>query len=628
MDWQPERDFETIRQMALDLQNRRSPLVHKMLEVYNQYEADIVIPLPDVKGEPDMPNLTPQLMSDVIDGLARRAASVRPMVKSPTTDVYDADMRRLSNDRVRMINAVYGESGWMLARRRKFRHENAYETSSVVVDVDHKEKIPKLSLRSPLESFPEERSIESVRPPEYVAFINRYSGDYLRRCFPACMSEYGGPITPDNTVQMWDVFEWRDHEQTRFGLLGPALLEGDHINTNAAAMALYGGPWIPLTPPSRNLAGKCLAITPHGVTLHRIGNRLNRLIENLNWQNRLLALEIIAQEKAIFPDMYVIGSRAGGEPTLVDGGWQDGRTGIMNKVADADNIGTMNQQPGQGTMQMVDRLTGSFMNSSGLRPQMYGEAGSVNLRTGAALRGMAETSIDPIIQELHEMDEAWMPHVNEGILRVFTNYWPTKKYTMFSRWPGDDGELEFTPKKTIQDVFHNSVEYAIAGADVVQLTQVLGSLLGANIMSTETVQMYHPYVRNPSSERTKIETEQLDRAMMEGLQQQVVTGQLPVAIFARIRKKYAEGEIALVDVIVEVDEEIRQEQARAEEAAAAQQQQGQADPLAQLGLAAGPAAAAPGAPPPGVGGPPALPAAGGPVEQMRQMLTQANPAGV
>lgn len=624
----PKRDFETIRAMTIHMQNQRSPIVAKMLEVQRQYQADLVVPLPDLSNEPNMPNLTPQQMTDVIDGLARRAASVRPMVSSPAKNPFEVEGpggQKYARDRERIINAVYGESGWVLARRRKARHENAYETCSIVVSPDWGDrKMPILELRSPLETFPEPRSAEEMRPASYVAFITRYSGDWLRKTYPMTRSEQGGPISTEDLHQLWDVVEWYDDDQIAMGLLGPVLLEGQHLHQNYTQ---FQGPWMPLSEPVQNKAGVCLAYTPHGVTLHSIGNRLNRLIENLNWQNRLMALDVMAQEKAIFPDMYVLGNRTGQQPQLVDGMWHDGREGVMNLVTGAEGIGTINQNPDPRTAQMVDRMQANFMRSSGLSPQMYGESHGAALRTGRALGQMAEASIDPLIQELHEMDEAWMPHVNEGILRAFQGWWPQKKYTMFSRWPGDTSELEFTPAKCIEGVYHNSVEYAIAGADIVQLTQVLGSLLGSNAISQETFQLYHPWIKNPQSERTKVETEQLDRALMEGLQQQVVSGQMPTIVFSRIRKLYGEGDTSLIDAIVQVDEEIRAEQMAAQEAAAQQQQLAGAS--AMPGLAAGPAAAAPGQMPPEMamqGGPP--PGAGGsPMDQMRQMMSGANPMG-
>ena len=82
------RDFETIRQMTIDLQNRRSPVLRRMQNIREAYEADYVLPMPDVADEPDMPNLTPSLITDVVDALALRAASVKPTVYSPALDPY------------------------------------------------------------------------------------------------------------------------------------------------------------------------------------------------------------------------------------------------------------------------------------------------------------------------------------------------------------------------------------------------------------------------------------------------------------------------------------------------------------------------------------------------------------
>jgi len=233
--------------------------------------------------------------------------------------------------------------------------------------------------------------------------------------------------------------------------------------------------------------------------------------------------------------------------------------------------------------------------------------------------------VDPRIQELHEIDETWMPHVNQGILASYKGWWGRKRYTVFSGWPGDTGQLEFTPETCIETL-ENTVEYAIPGADMTQLTQILGSMLGADAIATETFQRLHPMIRDPYGEIKKIEAEKLDRMTLGGLEQQVLSGQLPMSVFARIKKMYDDSDINLTDAVVAVDEEIREEQAAAAEAAAAQPQGG-APPMdlnAMMGLAAGPAAAAPGALPPS--GPPPPPSAG-PVADMRALLAGANPMG-
>jgi len=592
------RDFETIRQMTIDLQNRRSPVLRRMQNIREAYEADYVLPMPDVADEPDMPNLTPSLITDVVDALALRAASVKPTVYSPALDPYkDVGVRSkaMANDRRRILSATYHHNGWALLRRRYMRHLNAYDTASIMVEPCFRTGMPKIRVRDPLQTFPEERALESMEAPEYVAFVTRYSGDYLRSRFPQTRGEVGGPISPYDTTEMWDVFEWHDSEQIRFGLLGPVLEDGNHIYRD---YNMFSGPWMPLTDPMPNLAGMCMAVTPGAVSLHRIGNRLNALLDNAKWQSKLLALDILAQEKAIFPDMYVMASR-GGAPRLADGQWHDGRDGEINIVTDAEKIGTINQMPDVRTSQMIDRLERNFRVSSGLSPVFGGETPGAALRTGRALAEMTSYSVDPRIQEVHEVDEVWMPKVNQAIFECYKGWFGNKKFTMFSGWSGDRGQVEFVPNKTIETT-DNTVTYAIPGADIVQITQVLGSMLGSDTISAETFQRHHPWIEDPHAEQTRITDEKLEKGAVSGLLQQVVSGQMPMAVFARIRQKMMDGTKDIFQATVEVDEEVRAEQAEAQQAAMEQQaaQQAQMSPQAQLGLAAGPQAAAAGAIPP------------------------------
>jgi hypothetical protein len=113
--------------------------------------------------------------------------------------------------------------------------------------------------------------------------------------------------------------------------------------------------------------------------------------------------------------------------------------------------------------------------------------------------------------------------------------------------------------------------------------------------------------------------------MLAGLQEQIASGAMPASLIAKLYKKL-DNDMGLPDALVELDEEVREEQA----AAAAEAQQGMdpnammANPQAQMGLAAGPGAAAPGAPQPGMAPPPrAAPSGGGPAAEMQAMLASA-----
>ena len=624
------RDFETIRQMTIDLQKNRTPVIRKMQEIQYHYEADIVLPMPDVADEPDMPNLTPALITDVVDGLSLRAASVKPTVYSPALDPYKevgVRSKQFATDRRRIISATYHNSGWALLRRRYFRHLNAYDTASIFVEPDFRTGMPKIRVRDPLRTFPEVKALESMEAPEHVAFITRYSGAYLRSRFPQVRGEYGGPISQHDTTELWDVFEWVDSEQIALGLLGPIYNNGDHIYRDYTQ---FSGPWMPLADPLPNMTGMCTAVTPGAVSLHRIGNRLNALLENAKWQSKLLALDILAQEKAVFPDMYIMASR-GGSPRLADGEWHDGRDGDINIITDAERVGVLNQMPDPRTSQMVDRLERNFRVSAGLSPMFGGETPGAALRTGKALNEMAGISVDPRILELHEIDEVWMPKVNEAILACYKGYWPEKKYTLFSGWAGDRGQVEFVPSRVIETT-DNTVSYSIPGADIVQVTQVLGAMLGSKTISSETFQRHHPWIEDPHAEQTRIIDETLERGAIDGMLRQVMSGQIPMSVFARIRKKMQDGQKDVFQATVEVDEEIRKEQAAAQEAAMTGEQEqmnaAQQSLMAQMGMAAGPAAAAPGALPPGVGGPQPAARQPSPTDALRQALSQGVGGGI
>jgi hypothetical protein len=167
------------------------------------------------------------------------------------------------------------------------------------------------------------------------------------------------------------------------------------------------------------------------------------------------------------------------------------------------------------------------------------------------------------------------------------------------------------------------VSYAIPGADVVQVTQVLGSLLGAGVLSTETFRRIHPWIEDAASEHDQITEEEIFKAIIAGVQQQIASGQLPMSILAKLHKMLQEGK-TLTDAMIEVDNTIREQQAQAQDAAMAAQEQAGMGPDAQMGLAAGPMAAAPGAMPPGAASaPPPELAPGGPGVDMESILAAA-----
>jgi hypothetical protein len=168
-------------------------------------------------------------------------------------------------------------------------------------------------------------------------------------------------------------------------------------------------------------------------------------------------------------------------------------------------------------------------------------------------------ALDPRIQELHEISEAWLPHLNAAILETYKAYWPDKKFSMYSGWAGDKGIVEFTPKEHIETT-DNTVSYNLPGADVIQQTQILGSLRGAKAISGRTFRAMHPYIDDPEAEERLVQDEDFDEALRQSILQKLLSGEMPLVVSALIKKYVADG-LDIFDAVVAADEEMRRRQA-------------------------------------------------------------------
>lgn len=534
---------------------QQGPVLNRMKDILDRYDGDWVLPMPDIDKEPNLPPLTPALVADAVDNMAMRAASVKPLNIFPAIDPNKDRGRRsreYAEKRRKIVAATYHNSKWNLARRRYYRQLAAYHTCSLVVLPDFVTGLPKIEVRDPLGTYVEPQANEELRQPEYVAFVTRHSAEYLRRIYPQARQENGGPIHKDDYRELWDCVEWYDLDQTVFGIIGPVWDDRRMSNERP-----WITPWQQLSPSYPNRIGQSPAVVPHNVSLGRIASRIGSMLGSVDLQARLMALDILAQEKAIWPDMYAIG-RAGGMPRIIGGTWKDGREGDINLLQDVESIGQIRSTPDIRTSQVIDRLERNFRTSTGLLPQFGGETYGA-LRTGRGIDALTGMALDPRIQELHEISEAWLPHLNAVILETYKAYWPDKKFSMYSGWPGDKGIVEFTPKEHIETT-DNTVSYNLPGADVIQQTQILGSLRGAKAISGRTFRAMHPYIDDPEAEEKLVQDEDFDEALRQSILQKLLTGEMPLVVSALIKKYVAEG-LDIFDAVVKADEEVRARQA-------------------------------------------------------------------
>jgi hypothetical protein len=547
--------------------------IRDMIDVRDRYNGDWIVPIPDVEGQEALPAPVPYLMAEAVDQTAMRAASVMPYIEVPAvvraTGLNGGDLRAYAAIRRRAHYARWDYSALDLLLARGFRHVVGYGTMALMVMPDFNDSRARIVLRDPLTAYPEHRDPEDVRPPLNAAFVYSRSRDWIVKNYPEARGHLGAHSKGRGSHDdVWDVFEWQDAEETIIGLLGPRYPGGANIGL-AARDAL---PHLPLRRwPNR--AGMCTAYVPQRVTLSKIMSQVAKMVPLSDLWAKMMALDVVAAEKAIFTDKYALGAE-NRTPAIVSGGgtWQDGRTGEINILENVSAIGALNDGPGAAAQPVIDRLERAIRINTGALPQFGGENPS-SMRTGRALDSMQAMAIDPRIQELHTTARYALKAVNEQAMAVEEGYWPNRTFVVFSGWSADPGMTEYQPAKHFQSDAGGraqSVTYPISGADLSQTNVALGQMIGAGLMSKKNGRRVHPLIPDSENEETTIDYERMKDAVVLGFNQQVAAGGVSLENAARIAQDLADGD-SVLEAIVKENQRAREEAEAAAREAAEQQ---------------------------------------------------------
>lgn len=577
-----------------------SRIVEMMLAVRTRYDGDLAIPLPDMDTAPIMPTLTPALVAQTIDHHAIRAASTPPGILVPPLDpMKDTGVRSKEYARIRQkaLYATWFRNKFNLGIRRMYRHLTGYATAVAVVVPDYINEWPSIEVRDPLSAYPEPKAAEDLSPVANCGFIYERSAHHLRERYPKVRRENGGPIgEPGDDTELWNVVEWLDEECCIIGILGP------RDNMSRSAQDTRQGHVAPFMELRRypNPLGRCPVISMPRVTLDRIASQIQMQMGNIDLQAKMLALAIVAEERAVFPDRWVVG-RPGEAPRIISNGgnWMDGRTGATNILDGVGAVGQLDSAPPDSTGRTIDRLERNFRVSVGDVPAFGGETYGA-LRTGRGIDSMLNASVDPMVQELQEIMQAGLGHLNELILDTWSGCFGhdlggvKRKFELFSGWGGVADIIEFEPVTHVESTA-NSVSYAIAGADVQAVTIQVGQMLGAEMISQDTARQMHPWISDAEHEEQQLNLERLSNAAWQAAGQRLVAGEIPLETVPMLEKHLKNGK-SIAEAMAEVQKEMQELQATP--AVEPPPEAGMiAPPETMLGLEAGPAGVAQPPPP-------------------------------
>lgn len=531
--------------------NFYGPLHQKMKMVQSIYNGTMEIPLPDMEDN-TMPSV-PNLLAQGVDQMAGRITSVIPSVNfaSVKPGVRASDRRALTASRT--------VTGWWQADRlpmkmkQRGRHQIAYGMSPVVVRWNNKDKRPTWQVRHPLETYPSTDLLPGQLSPNDCIFAYRRSVGWLRSKgygdrLVALTGDYEMPN--DASILLIEYVDTYETHLIAAGYKTPdpyAITELTMVGTQLRGVTLER---------YANMSGdESPVVIPMRITLDTAGGQFDNMIGMYYQQAKLMALEVIAVEKGIFPDTYLV-SRPGEVGRFLDGP-HDGRTGMVNIIAGGD-IREVQSQPGYLTNPTIDRLERNQRVTAGIPAEFGGESSS-NIRTGRRGDAVLSAVIDYPVAEAQETFGYALQEENEVAIELSKKWAGNVKRTLYVGTGNAARPVTYTPDETFETSEH-VVSYPASGADLNSLIIGIGQRVGLGIMSKQTASTLDPYIDNPEVERDAIITEGLEQALMSGLQQQAASGAIAPLIVAKIMKLVKDDKLELAEAMNKVTEEALKEQ--------------------------------------------------------------------
>ena len=538
-----------------------SPIHAGMAEIASIYDGQAQVNLPDMGR--DEPSAVPNLLAQGVDQMAGRISSVMPQVvfASENPGNRAADRRSLTAANVVM--------GWWESDRLPMKMKNrarnlvAYGMAPAVVRYCPIRRIPTWEVRAPSEAYPNVDRIPGTIQPVDVIFAYQRSVAWLRAqgYSDAVLQVSGRSDTRDDTLML--MIEYIDSDGVHLCVAGhsdpTAYLYGWQQYTQSIPTSMRA-----VTVDAYETGGIMTASIPTRLTLSRPGGQFDSMVGMYYAQSKLMALEVLAVEKGIFPDVY-LESRPNEQARFVDGPF-DGRTGQIN-IVQGGVIREQSNNPGYQTPQTIDRLERSQRVTAGIPAEFGGESGS-NIRTGRRGDAVLSAVIDFPVSEAQEVFGYGLVDEDRAAIGLAKKYDGSATKSIYVGTGNTRQPVTYVADKVFTHDEH-MVAYPVVGTDMNSLMVGLGQRVGMGIMSKKTAAYLDPFIAEVELEHDRIIAEGLEQALVSGIQQQAASGQIPPMVLAKVMNLVANDKMELAEAMAKVTEDAQK---------AAQDQQAQAGP--------------------------------------------------
>jgi hypothetical protein len=527
------------------------PVQSRMKMIQSIYNGTMEVPLPDMEQNA-MPS-SPNLLAAGVDQMAGRITSVTPSIAfssyNPGVRKYD----RIAQAASRTIGGWWQSDRMSMKMKQRGRHLIAYGMSPVVVRWDYEEKRPTWQVRHPLETYPSTDIIPGRITPTDCIFAYRRSVAWMRSMGyeDRLYSLMGRGDMPNDASVL--LIEYVDAGSTQMVMAGykttdPYAAPFEMVSGGSSFKGI-------LLEQYPNMSDGCPVVIPMRITLDTAAGQFDNMIGMYYQQAKLMALEVIAVEKGIFPDTYLV-SRQGEIGRFLDGP-HDGRTGMVNIIAGGD-IRDIQSQPGYLTNPTIDRLERNQRVTAGI-PAEFGGESSTGIRTGRRGDAVLSAVIDYPVAEAQEAFAFALEQENEVAIGLAKSWDGNNKRTIYIGTGNSFSPVTYVANETFITTEH-VVAYPATGSDLNSLIIGIGQRVGLGIMSKQTAANLDPYVDNPEVEHDRIIAESLEQALVASIQQQASSGSLPPLVLSKIMQLVRDDKMEIAEALNKVTEDAMKEQ--------------------------------------------------------------------
>jgi len=509
----------------------------RMRTLRDHYNGDVIIPLPEI--DTAEPAAVANLLAQGLDQTAMRISSLTPDILCPPEDPTSERSRKYAQKRRKASFGWWQFSKMDVQLGKRSRHLIGYAQNIVQIRWNKETGCPMWVVRDPLTGYPANtRGMDDMTPSDVVFGFERTLG-WVHLKYPTAAKRFAGASRDDpvDRHQTLELVEYVDHkEQVLIAVSNPEA----GFETSSTAFELDR---IPV------LIDRCPVTVGQRISLDDSRGQFDGMLGMYQQQAKLMALEVIAVQKGIFPDTWMVSNPGDTGKIITEA---NGLVGTVGSIKGGTLV-DMQVQPGFMTNPAIDRLERAQRLDAGIPAEFGGESGT-NMRTARRGGQVLSALVDFNVAEQQEVLSHQMTEELKIAIAMAKAYAGDVPKSFYVNTGKTTGKVDYVPNKhfTTDDC---TVSYSQVGSDVNALVIAGGQRVQLGTLAKRDFMEIDPMVKDAERTADAIVAEQLEDGLLSGLQQQAATGQLPPVDLAKITKMVRDDKESLADAVTKVSDE-------------------------------------------------------------------------